>query len=216
MTRTLFTNGSGVPMARLLTTLSLVAMTIGAIGCHHHQHPRGGIGGRGESLPSVDRPFPLGQVTDSFWETQMTNAEAADFIFYDHEFVGDTAQLTPGAKRHIEAIAMRLEHVPFPIVIEQSLYNAKPKLDQERRRFIIEQLARMGVLGIERRVVVAPAFAEGMSAIEAQRVYGARIGGGNGGFGGGGGGFGGGGFGGGGFGGGGFGGGGFGGGGFGF
>ena len=42
--------------------------------------------------PAYDRPFPLGQVTDAHWETQQTNAEASDFIFYDHEFVGNTAQ----------------------------------------------------------------------------------------------------------------------------
>src|SRR5262245_33156917 len=57
-------------------------------------------GNRGSA--QVDRPFPIGAVTDRFWETQQTNAEAADFIFYDHEFVGDTAQLTPLAKRHLE------------------------------------------------------------------------------------------------------------------
>ena len=80
-----------------------------------------------------DRPFPIGQVSDSFWETQQTNAEAADFTFYDHEFRGDTAELGPGAKRHLEMVAMRLEHVPFPVVIEQSQHNAKPQLDAARR-----------------------------------------------------------------------------------
>ena len=57
--------------------------------------------------PGYDRPFPVGQVTDAFWETQQTNAEAADFIFYDHEFKGNTAELGPGAKRHLEQVALR-------------------------------------------------------------------------------------------------------------
>ena len=52
------------------------------------------------------------------WETQQTNAEAADFLFYDHEFRYDTkgrvdtAELTPGAKKHLMQVALRLEHVP--------------------------------------------------------------------------------------------------------
>jgi hypothetical protein len=118
-----------------------------------------------------DRPFPIGQVSDAFWETQQTNAEAADFTFYDHEFRGDTAELGPGAKRHLEMVALRLEHVPFPIVIEQSTHNAKPQLDAARRQAIVMHLNRMGITGADERVVVAGAFAEGFTAIEAERSY---------------------------------------------
>ena len=118
-----------------------------------------------------DRPFPVGQVSDAFWETQQTNAEAADFTFYDHEFRGDTAELGPGAKRHLEMVAMRLEHVPFPIVIEQSQHNAKPQLDAARRQTIVMHLNRMGVTGADERVVVAGAFAEGFTAIEGERAF---------------------------------------------
>jgi hypothetical protein len=134
--------------------------------------------------PEVDRPFVLGQVTDTFWETQQTNAEAADFVFHDHEFVGNTAVLSPAAKRHIESVALRLGQVPFPIVIEQSRFNAKPDLDRERRRAILEHLGRMGKLNLHRRVIVAPSFAQGFSAIEGERSYQGIISGNNGGGGG--------------------------------
>ncbi|WP_425617784.1 hypothetical protein NA78x_001473 [Anatilimnocola sp. NA78] len=134
-----------------------------ANGHHGHYARQGG--------PGYDRPFPIGQVSDSFWETQQTNAEAADFTFYDHEFRGDTAELAPGAKRHLESVAMRLEHVPFPIVIEQSQHNAKPQLDAARRQTIVMHLNRMGITGADERVVVAGAFAEGFTGIEAERSY---------------------------------------------
>lgn len=124
-----------------------------------------------DSAPRYDRPFPLGQVTDAFWETQQTNAEAADFILYQHEFVKDTTQLAPGAKRHLEQIALRLEQVPFPVVIEQSEHNARPELDQARQRVVIENLIRMGVSNVETRVVVASAFAEGFTSFEGQAAY---------------------------------------------
>jgi len=149
----------------ILGSLALAALT----GCHHSA--KNGSGGGSYAGPGADRPFPIGQVTDSFWETQQANAEAADFIFYDHEFRGNTAQLSPGAKKHLEQVALRLEHVPFPVVIEQSLHNAKPELDESRRQTIVEQLARIGVPSAEERVVVANAFPEGFTGIEAENSY---------------------------------------------
>ena len=164
-----------------LITLS-VALAI-VSGCHHggHRddcgpggpggHHGGGLFNKYARLPQVDRPFPVGQVTDSFWETQQTNAEAADFIFYDHEFRGNTAELAPGAKKHLEQVALRLEHVPFPVVVEESPNDARPDLDQARRRTIVEQLARIGVVNAEERVVVANASPEGYTAQEAEAAY---------------------------------------------
>jgi len=142
--------------------LLLTFVSLSSLGCGG----RGYLGG-----PTYDRPFPLGAVTDQHWETQQTNAEAADFIFFDHEFVGQTAEFAPGAKVHIEQVAMRLEHVPFPIVIEQGLHNAHPELDRARRRAVIEALARMGIPNVEHRVVVAPAFTEGFTGIEGANAY---------------------------------------------
>jgi hypothetical protein len=153
----------------LSLTLALAALA----GCHHGGDcdTGGWWGKKNQNHPQADRPFPVGQVTDSFWETQQTNAEAADFIFYDHEFRGNTAELAPGAKKHLEQVALRLEHVPFPVVIEQSPYNQQPQVDQARRRLVVEQLARLGVLNVEERVVVAEAFPEGLTAQEAEASY---------------------------------------------
>ncbi len=123
--------------------------------------------------PPYDRPFPLGQVSDAHWETQQTNAEAADFILYDHEFVGSTAKLTPKGQKHLVQIALRLEHVPFPIVVEQSPDGRHPELDIQRRQAVIQYLVRMGYEKqlIENRVIVADAFAEGLRAVEGEAAY---------------------------------------------
>lgn len=174
-----------------IVTLCLTGLAL--VGCAHDgQQIHGGTGGKiyggPPRGPAHDRPFPIGQVTDAFWETQQTNAEAADFVIYDHEFrwdtqrSADTAQLTPGGKKHLEMIALRLEHVPFPIVIEQSQHNARQELDHARRRTVLEGLARMGVTNVEPRVVIANRFAEGFTAVEAERsYYGGVLGGGFGG-----------------------------------
>jgi hypothetical protein len=145
-------------------------------GCHH--------GGGG---PGWDQPFPLGAVSDSFWETQQTNAEAADFIFFDHDFISDTPVLTPAAEEKLMQMALRLEHVPFPVVIEQSENRMRPELDSKRYRMVVEQLARLNVDPgvIEDRVVVAPAFAHGFTSMEGQRAYNTAIAGGYNDFGGG-------------------------------
>lgn len=137
----------------------LLLVTIATLGC------------RSSPGPAHDRPFPIGHVSDAHWETQQTNAEAADFIFFDHEFVGETAELAPGAKRHLESVALRLEHVPFPVVVEQTQHDANPELDQARRKVIVEQLARIGVPNSERRVVISSAFVEGFTSIQGERAY---------------------------------------------
>jgi len=121
--------------------------------------------------PPYDRPFPLGHVTDAHWETQQANAEAADFIFYDHEFEGATPQLTPAGKKHLLQIAVRLEHVPFPVVVEESPNRRNPELDQLRRKTIVAQLDQLGLADAAGRVVVAPAFPAGLSAIEGEAAY---------------------------------------------
>ncbi|NQU21693.1 MAG: hypothetical protein HQ567_10445 [Candidatus Nealsonbacteria bacterium] len=121
--------------------------------------------------PPYDRPFPLGQVTDAFWETQQTNAEAADFIFYDHEFVGETAELTAGGRSHLLQMALRLPHVPFPVVVEQSVGDTKTQLDQERRETVVGTLIDIGVSNAEPRVVIAPAVPQGVTAMEGESAY---------------------------------------------
>jgi hypothetical protein len=177
-------------MTRLITTVSILAL-VAFTGCaymdcydeqdqsacygrgHHGRHgdPCGGHGRGAGGVAPYDRPFPLGAVNDVFWETQQTNAEAADFIFHDHEFRGETAQLAPAAKRHLEQVALRWEHVPFPVVIEMSEFNAKPQLDRARRQAVIEQLARLGIHNPEGRVVIADAYTPGLPGVQAERVY---------------------------------------------
>ena len=122
--------------------------------------------------PAYDRPFPLGQVSDAFWESQQTNAEASDFIFYDHEFEGESENLTPGGRDHLLQVGLRLKQVPFPIVIEQSVGNQKPELDRQRRQRIVDRLMQMGVNGVtDQRVIIAPALAAGITAMEGEAAY---------------------------------------------
>jgi hypothetical protein len=151
----------------IINCLPVVMGCLLAIGCHSYSHAP-----KEQQLgPPYDHPFPVGQVTDAHWETQQTNAEAADFIFYDHEFEGATARLTPGGRKHLLQVALRLEHVPFPIVIEETPGERAGQLDLARRREVIGQLSQLGVQTADPRVVIGPAFPEGLSAIEGESAY---------------------------------------------
>src|SRR6476620_11868323 len=168
-------------MKYALLILSLVTLT--ASGCAWPYFGKKSYGGPPYGPPH-DRPFPLGQVTDAHWETQQTNAEAADFIFYDHEFRYDptthqeTAELAPRAKKKLEQVALRLEHVPFAIVIEElprdhdaAKSHQKKLVEEARRKTVVEQLNRMGVTNADERVVISNAFPEGFTGIEGERSY---------------------------------------------
>ncbi len=155
------------PHARRFTAFLVAGLVLWSCGCAFLT-PREQRKG-----PPYDRPFPLGQVTDSHWETQQTNAEASDFVFYDHEFEGSTAKLTPAGKKHLWQVAVRLEHVPFPIVVEELPDLKNPALNAQRRQAIVDQLVKLGYeqTDVDSRVVVAPALAPGLSAVEAEQAY---------------------------------------------
>jgi len=136
-------------------------------------------------MPPYDRPFPLGQVSDAFWETQQTNAEAADFIMYDYEFVETSAILNPLGREHMTQIARRLPQVPFPIVIEMSEKTNDPKenrerlqIDETRRANVVMWLQKfyaddptMDPEQIANRVVIAPDFEYQVNAEQAARNF---------------------------------------------
>ncbi len=154
---------------------------------------------------------PLGTISDEIWKAQEHNAEASDFVIYQHEFKLNETRLNTSGEDHVKQIAERLlMGQDFPVVIERSMTSPRPdtefkfpvhpnpELDMRRRHLVVLALERLGVAGADERVVVAPAFAEGYESQEAIGAYGRGMSlfGGGGGFGGGG--FGGGGFGGGG------------------
>ena len=186
------------------------ATTAMLTGCHHYHQARRFY----QPPPAV---APLGAISDPIWQSQEARAEASDFVIYIHEFEYEAPWLNYCGKSHVKQIAARLQYCPnLPVVIQPDMtkvdestefkypIHPNPELDMKRREMIILALQEMGVADAEKRVVIAPAWAEGFTATEAQQVYnqalsGAGAFGGGGGFGGFGSSFGGGGFGGGGF-----------------
>ena len=156
-------------------------------------------------------PQMLGTTVDQMMEQQEVNAEASKYVIYQHEFelneFGDNTKapglrLNPYGEDHLKRIAANLrEHGGvFPVVVERSQtssregtefkfpvhYNAE--LDLKRRTVVVAALEEMGIGDADNLVVVAPAFAQPYTSVEAQGAYlqGILGGGGGGGFGGGG------------------------------
>ncbi len=137
-------------------------------------------------------PAPLGSEIDQINMTQETNAEAAKFIIYAHEFEmneirsdGTNAggvHLNGYGEDHVKQIASNLKRgVMFPVIVERTQSSAKPgtkyhypvhfndELDARRRQVVVSSLMLLGVPNAE-EVVVAPSFAEGISGFRSGQV----------------------------------------------
>jgi hypothetical protein len=130
--------------------------------------------------------LPLGKVNEAWYYEMQTNAEAVDFIVYQLDFVGQTAELTSDGKDHVLEIASRMRSAPFPVVIERTPNNADPELDVARRNLIVQVLCDLGNQDAAQRVVIATSYGPGYDSMQAQRMYYRHIQGGFGGYGGGG------------------------------
>jgi hypothetical protein len=115
--------------------------------------------------------YPLGSVNRAHYQTMEANAEAADFILHQHEFVGETSELTPDGKDHLLEIAARARSAPFPILVERSENNSTPSLDERRRATIAQALVDRGVADAPERTIIAPAYGKGLTGGEAEANY---------------------------------------------
>ncbi len=129
-------------------------------------------------------PSPLGTLSDPMWKTQEANAEASDFVIYQHEFEYNGVRLNKAGEDHVRQIAVRLQGgADMPVVIEQGATTARDdtefqypvhpnaELDLQRREVVVRSLAAMGVTDAHQRVAVAPAYAHPMKASEASAAY---------------------------------------------
>jgi hypothetical protein len=142
-------------------------------------------------------PAPLGALIDPVFQTQELNAEASDFIVYQHEFKMGLTELNPSGQDHLQEIAYRLQHgMNLPVVVERSdmgidpdtefqyPVNPDPEIDMKRRAVVVKALSHMGVGDADQRVVVALAYAPGEPASESAAAFQRGFGGFFGGFGG--------------------------------
>ncbi len=128
-------------------------------------------------------PAPLGTLVDPAFQDMELNAEASDFVIYQHEWNGETTSMNDRGLEHLKRIYERAPSSPFPILIEPSNMavdqntrhqypvNGNHALDMERRQAIVQALTGMGFAEAEQRVFVAPALTPGFQGFEAENAY---------------------------------------------
>jgi len=129
------------------------------------------------------QPKPLGTFVDPAFQDMEANAEASDFVIYQHEWNGETTSMNDRGLEHLKRIYERAPQTPFPILIEPSNMavdentrheypvNGNHALDMQRRDAIVKALTGMGFGEAEQRVYVAPALTPGYQGFEAERAY---------------------------------------------
>jgi uncharacterized membrane protein YgcG len=164
-----------MPTRSIKSGLAMALVVATAAGCCH---------GRRNCVNTCGYyPAPLGTISDPVWQQQESNAEASDFVIYEHEWTGNTTDLNHAGMDHVKQIAARAPMVPFPILVEQSSMTVRDdteykypvhnneELDMSRRELIVQALLDLGVQDAETRVVVSPALTPGFESFEGERAY---------------------------------------------
>jgi hypothetical protein len=120
---------------------------------------------------AIPETLPLGSTVRAHYQVMETNAEAADFIFHRHDFVGQSAQLTPDGRDKLLEVAVRMKSTPFPVLVERTENNADPELDALRREMVAQVLTEYGTPDANERTIVSPAYGPGYNAIQAESTY---------------------------------------------
>lgn len=120
---------------------------------------------------AIPETLPLGSTVLAHIQVMETNGEAADFIIYQHEFVGQTAELNSAGKDHVLEVAARMRSTPFPVLVERSENNSDPELDALRRNLIAQILFDLGNPDAQQRTVVAPSYGPGYTGLRGEQMY---------------------------------------------
>lgn len=120
---------------------------------------------------AIPETLPLGSTVMAHSQVMQTNGEAADFILYRHEFIGQTAELTPDGKDHILEIAARMRSAPFPVLVEREPNNSDPELDAHRRNLVAMILTDLGNPDAQQRTVVSTSYGPGYVSTRGERMY---------------------------------------------
>ncbi|SFH81257.1 hypothetical protein [Planctomicrobium piriforme] len=123
------------------------------------------------SSNAIPDTLPLGSTVRAHDQVMQTNGEAADFILYRLDFVGQTSELTPDGKDHILEIAARMRSAPFPVIVEREPNNSDPELDALRRNLVAQILYDLGNQDAQQRTVVGTPYGPGYWGMPAQMMY---------------------------------------------
>ena len=126
--------------------------------------------------------IPKGAITPTYgthvsniFAGQYARGQAEKFVIYKHEWYQGGTQPGPAARKHWAAIFEKLCIVPGPIIVQPiepeevdgGSHAESAKLNEERRRRVVEYLASRGDPDADRRVILGYPTAEGLYGIPA-------------------------------------------------
>ena len=163
--------------------IAVMLFSLGFIGCAS----RGGIFGvdYGADIPEGAIPEPAGTKIHEIQKTQVLQARKDLNVFYQADFVGKTAKLSPLASTRVAQREKSAPENSAPFIIEPS---GDSNLDQERVSSVKKQLAEAGIdygaveVALPSAMGLRGPFAE--ASLPGSQLQGGRSGMGNRGFGG--------------------------------
>lgn len=130
-------------------------------------------------VPNGALPLRPGSYSCQWQRAHMQAAEVDDYVIYDHEWLGRTAEPSPYGRRHLDELARRMLVEPGIVLIAPPPDSIRPELDEalneERRQAVIEHLAAAGVEAAEDLVRIGHSRAEPLYGEEAARVGTSRL-----------------------------------------
>lgn len=142
-------------------------------GCGHGGHSHGGMANchidNCADIPKGAIPPPAGTYNKEWINRMAGSAEADDFVFYYNEWIDGQAVLGPFGGEHLDRIIVRLNEVPFQVVIQPE--PNYPILTGLRHKALVDALTDAGIKDAARRVVVSKPAGEGLFGDEALRIY---------------------------------------------
>ena len=121
----------------------------------------------GEIAPAIPQA-PLGGAMHGILQAQVEAAAQDHFVFYELEWMKNTAKLGPAGRRHLARVMLDLAHTHYPLVIET---HPDAALNLARRTALVNLLAQGGVPRSDERVVLGESQAEGLYGEEAVPIY---------------------------------------------
>ena len=110
----------------------------------------------------------LGHFVYAHGRTQVANADAAQMVLYDYDFIPGTDQLSVRGHDRLARIASQMPATFFPLVIEWT--PRLPGLDLLRRQSVLASLAAGPFPVPAERVVIGPAMARDLSGTDAELI----------------------------------------------
>ena len=111
----------------------------------------------------------LGHFVYAHGRAQVANADAAQMVLHDYDFVPGTDQLNFRGSDRLSRVARQMPLNFFPLVIERTPHT--PGLDQLRRRAVLARLATGPFPVPDHRVVIGPAIARDLAGMETEMTH---------------------------------------------